>query len=75
MKSDYHYSNSIVDNNYPWPDAPTDKQRSAIESGYGFKGRTAAERVAFLFERYLALTSLLPRDKSRRGRGASARTR
>jgi hypothetical protein len=30
MKSDYSYSNSIVYNNFPWPDA-TDEQKSAIE--------------------------------------------
>ena len=29
---------------------------------------TDAERVAFLFERYQALTSLLPADKPKRGR-------
>ncbi|MBI3902314.1 MAG: class I SAM-dependent DNA methyltransferase [Nitrosomonadales bacterium] len=32
IKSDYRYSNSIVYNNYPWPDEPTDKQRAAIET-------------------------------------------
>lgn len=32
MKSDYRYSNSIVYNNFPWPDEPTDKQRAAIEA-------------------------------------------
>jgi hypothetical protein len=32
MKSDYRYSNTIVYNNYPWPTAPTNKQRSAIEA-------------------------------------------
>ena len=31
MKSDYQYSNSIVYNNFPWPQAQTDKQRQAIE--------------------------------------------
>jgi hypothetical protein len=31
MKSDYNYSNSIVYNNYPWPEAPTDKQKQIVE--------------------------------------------
>lgn len=32
LKSDYRYSNSIVYNNFPWPEAPTDKQRDAIST-------------------------------------------
>jgi hypothetical protein len=31
MKSDYQYSASIVYNNYPWPEAPSDKQKEAVE--------------------------------------------
>lgn len=31
LKSDYRYSNSIVYNNFPWPQNPTDKQKQAIE--------------------------------------------
>jgi hypothetical protein len=31
LKSDYRYSNSIVYNNFPWPENPTDKQIKAIE--------------------------------------------
>jgi hypothetical protein len=31
MKSDYQYSNSIVYNNFPWPDNPSAKQRQAVE--------------------------------------------
>ena len=31
LKSDYSYSNTIVYNNFPWPE-PTDKQRESIES-------------------------------------------
>jgi hypothetical protein len=31
LKSDIRYSNSIVYNNYPWPENPTDKQKEAIE--------------------------------------------
>jgi len=32
LKSDIRYSASIVYNNYPWPEAPTDSQRQAIET-------------------------------------------
>jgi len=32
LKSDYRYSNSIVYNNYPWPDEPTNKQRATLEA-------------------------------------------
>jgi hypothetical protein len=32
LKSDYRYSNSIVYNNFPWPDEPTDKQRAVVEA-------------------------------------------
>lgn len=31
LKSDYRYSNTIVYNNYPWPENPTEKQIKAIE--------------------------------------------
>lgn len=31
LKSDYSYSNTIVYNNYPWPENPTDKQTKAVE--------------------------------------------
>lgn len=37
LKSDYRYSNSIVYNNYPWPENPTEKQIKAIE--------TAAQKI------------------------------
>jgi hypothetical protein len=37
LKSDLRYSNSIVYNNYPWPENPTAKQTKAIE--------TAAQKV------------------------------
>ncbi len=37
MKSDYSYSNTIVYNNFSWPENPTDKQTKAIE--------TAAQKV------------------------------
>jgi hypothetical protein len=32
LKSDYSYSNSITYNNYPWPEAPSDKQKQAVEA-------------------------------------------
>ena len=103
LKSDYSYSNTIVYNNYPWPDS-TDKHHATIEAAaqsildaralypessladlydplsmppelvkahaaldkavdaaYQYKGgKDDAARVAFLFERYQQLTSLLP---------------
>jgi type I restriction-modification system DNA methylase subunit len=31
LKSDFRYSSSLVYNNYPWPENPTDKQRESIE--------------------------------------------
>jgi hypothetical protein len=117
LKSDYRYSKDIVYNNFPWPDATSDKQRIAIEkaaqavldaraqfpgstladlydpltmppallkahqhldaavdAAYGRKGfKSDAERVAFLFEQYQRITSLLPAQPRarRRGRGPS----
>ncbi|HLW71895.1 MAG TPA: type IIL restriction-modification enzyme MmeI [Candidatus Binataceae bacterium] len=32
MKSDYQYSSQIVYNNYPWPEAPSDGLRAAVEA-------------------------------------------
>jgi len=32
LKSDYSYSNTIVYNNYPWPEAISSKARESIES-------------------------------------------
>ena len=32
LKSDYSYSNSLVYNNFPWPERATDKQRAAVEA-------------------------------------------
>ncbi|WDJ04738.1 class I SAM-dependent DNA methyltransferase [Xanthomonas campestris] len=104
LKSDFRYSKDVVYNNFPWPDSPTEAQRSAIEkaaqavldarlahpestladlydptamppdlvkahqsldraldASYGKKAfKSDADRVAFLFERYQAMTSLLP---------------
>lgn len=31
MKSDYRYSNSIVYNNFPWPENPSESRRKAVE--------------------------------------------
>ena len=31
LKSDYSYSNTIVYNNFPWPENPTEKQKQTIE--------------------------------------------
>jgi hypothetical protein len=31
IKSDIRYSSSLVYNNYPWPESPTDAQRAAVE--------------------------------------------
>ncbi len=32
LKSDYRYSNKLVYNNYPWPESPTDKQKTTVET-------------------------------------------
>ncbi|MCK9202606.1 MAG: class I SAM-dependent DNA methyltransferase [Gallionella sp.] len=32
LESRYQYSVTVVYNNYPWPDEPTDKQRAAVEA-------------------------------------------
>jgi type II restriction/modification system DNA methylase subunit YeeA len=32
LKSDYRYSNSVVYNNFPWPENPNEKQKKAIET-------------------------------------------
>jgi len=45
------------------------KLDAAVDKAYGKSGfKSDAERVAFLFERYQALTSLLPATRSKRGR-------
>lgn len=112
LKSDYRYSARIVYNNFPWPEAPSDKHCKAIEdaaegvldarakfphssladlydpsvmpvelvkahhvldravdTAYGRrKFHTDADRVAFLFERYENLISLLLTDKLKKAR-------
>ena len=45
LKSDYSYSPS-VNNNYPWPECPSQKHRAAVE--------TAAKRVIEVREKYVA---------------------
>jgi hypothetical protein len=32
LKSDYSYSNSLVYNNFPWPESPSEKQVKAVEA-------------------------------------------
>ncbi|HET7116357.1 MAG TPA: type IIL restriction-modification enzyme MmeI, partial [Hanamia sp.] len=32
LKSDYSYSNTLVYNNFPWPENPTDKQKQTVEA-------------------------------------------
>jgi len=32
LKSDYRYSSTLVYNNYPWPESPTDKQKDDVEA-------------------------------------------
>ncbi len=32
LKSDYRYSAKLVYNNYPWPESPSDKHKSAVEA-------------------------------------------
>jgi hypothetical protein len=104
IKSDFRYSNTIVYNNYPWPQDPSDKQVKAVESAaqavldaraafpdssladlydplsmppalvkahhaldkavdacYGKQQfDNDAQRVAYLFDLYQKITSLLP---------------
>ena len=117
LESRYRYEPSVY-NNFPWPDAPDNKTRQAIEAAaqavldaraafpdatladlydpltmppallkahqkldaavdkaYGKTGfKSDAERVAFLFARYQALTSLLPADKPTKRRGKPAKS-
>jgi hypothetical protein len=51
IKSDYRYSNTIVYNNFPWPETPSEKQKEAIEAAAqkvldvraGFPGASLAD--------------------------------
>lgn len=50
------------------------KLDAAVDRAYGKTGfKSDAERVAFLFQRYQALTSLLPAEKPAKRRGKSAK--
>jgi hypothetical protein len=51
------------------------KLDAAVDAAYGYKGAaTDAARVAFLFARYQALTSLLPAKTAKTRRGGKAKT-
>ena len=57
MKSDYSYSNTIVYNNYPWPNNITDKHRSAIATAaQGILHARAAFPTASLADLYDPIT-------------------
>ncbi len=115
LESRYQYSNTIIYNNFPWPE-PIAKQREAIDlaaqgvldartafadstladlydpvtmppplvkahqaldravdAAYGKRTfKSDADRVAFLFERYQQLTSLLPAEKPKKTRKPKA---
>jgi hypothetical protein len=45
----------------------------AVDAAYGFKGKTDAERVAFLFGFYQKYTSLLPVEKTKKARATKAK--
>jgi hypothetical protein len=66
LKSDFRYSAKLVYNNFPWPAAPTDKQRARVEltAGRVLDVRASylggwAESLADLYEPLLSPTSLL----------------
>ncbi|MBS0309231.1 MAG: class I SAM-dependent DNA methyltransferase, partial [Proteobacteria bacterium] len=113
LESRYRYSNTIVYNNYPWPQDPSDKQQQAVETAaqavldaraafpgssladlydplsmppalvkahqaldkavdacYGKQTfQSDAQRVAFLFDLYQHITSLLPAAGGKPKRG------
>lgn len=57
MKSDYSYSNSLVYNNYPWPEAPTAAQKAAVEAAaQGVLDARANHKGASLADLYDPLT-------------------
>ena len=116
LKSDFRYSNTIVYNNYPWPQDPTAKQQLAVETAaqavldarsafpecsladlydpismppvlvkahqaldnavdacYGKQPfHNDAQRVAYLFDLYQQITSLLPVQGSKPKRSKAA---
>ncbi|MBW7956966.1 MAG: class I SAM-dependent DNA methyltransferase [Deltaproteobacteria bacterium] len=53
LKNDYRYSGQIVYNNFPWPDAPAEKQKAAIEAAaQGVLDARAAHPEASLADLY-----------------------
>jgi hypothetical protein len=64
LKSDYQYSAKLVYNNFPWPEAPTDKQRAAVEAKAGavLESRKAHPKAS-LADLYDPLT--MPADLSK----------
>jgi hypothetical protein len=53
LKSDYRYSKDIVYNNFPWPDAASEKQRAAVEAAaQGVLDARAASPNATLADLY-----------------------
>jgi len=54
LKSDYSYSNTIVYNNFPWPENPTDKHQQAIEAAaqgvLDARGQFPASSLADLYD-------------------------
>ena len=116
LKSDFRYSNTIVYNNFPWPQTPTEKQKKtvktaaqavldaraafpecsladlyhplsmppalvkahqvldkAVDACYGKQQfHNDAQRVAYLFDLYQHITSLLPIQNSKPKRKKAA---
>jgi hypothetical protein len=62
IKSDYRYSAGIVYNNFPWPEAPSDKARMAIEDAaqevLDARAQFPDATLADLFQRAAHLTLL-----------------
>ncbi len=57
LKSDYSYSNTIVYNNYPWPEAPTAAHKAAVEAAaQGVLDARANHKGASLADLYDPLT-------------------
>jgi hypothetical protein len=60
MKSDFQYSVSVVYNNFPWPDHPTDEQRKAVENAA--TGVLDAREAEFKRDPSLTLATLYDPD-------------
>lgn len=57
LESRFSYSNSLVYNNYPWPEAPTAAQKAAVEAAaQGVLDARAAHKGASLADLYDPLT-------------------